>query len=380
MRTPKFPSYPKSKHQSGQARIRWKGRDYYLGVFGSEQSHTEYARLVALFATSPTNATLSPTKPESLTISEMIVAWHADAVKWSAKKELVELLRASTVLNRLYGPTPAASFDVACLSVVREAMIAGSWLTDEERDDLQKRGKPFAWCKNQVNHMIGRVKRIFRFAEQTRLIPKGTWEHLRTLRPLRKGEVRETTKRRPVEEETVNATLPHLSLMVASMVRVQLLTGMRPSELCGMKADHFSEGPEGSWLYRLDDFKTDDIQGADEWQYVVLGPEAQRIISPWLDAARALAADMWLWRPNVGTQKPYTPGGYYQAVHDGAVRAKVKPWAVYALRHSARRRITRECGIDAARSVLRHRTIETTLEYSAQQDVEMAAKAAKKTG
>lgn len=379
MKAPRFPSYPKKPHASGQARLRYKNHDHYLGVFGSEASYKEYARLLALFATSPTAVT-APPKPDSLTIAEMIVAWHADAKKWSAKKELSDMVRASTVLNRLYGPTRAAEFNVSCLATVREAMISGSWMTPEEKAESAKRGWTLGWCKNNVNHMIGRVRRIFRFAESHLLVPKGTWEHLRTLRLLRKKEVRETAKRKPVEEEVVNATLPHLSLMIASMVRVQLLSGMRPSELCGMKADHFENGPEGSLLYRLDEWKTDDIKGADEWQYVVLGPEAQRIIAPWLEAARALAGDAFLWRPRPGKSAPYSESGYYQAVHDGCVRAGIKPWCPYSLRHSARRRITRECGIDAARSVLRHRTIETTLGYADMQDVETAAKAAKKIG
>jgi hypothetical protein len=44
-----FPAYPKKAHASGQARIRFRGRDYYLGKFGSE----EYARLVGDLANKP---------------------------------------------------------------------------------------------------------------------------------------------------------------------------------------------------------------------------------------------------------------------------------------------------------------------------------------
>ncbi len=371
------PPYPKKAHKSGQARIRIRSKDYYLGVFGSEESHKEYARLVALFATSPD--ALPAAKTQSIVISAMILQWHADAVKWSRKKELEECVRASVILDRLYGPTPADQFDVKNLSVVREAMISGSWMTDAEKKDYVARKVPIGWCKSHVNHMIGRVKRIFRFAETMRLVPKGSWDHLRSLRPLRRNEVRETAKRKPVDESVVMQTLPHLSLMVASMVRIQLLTGMRPSELCGMRADHFSfDGPEQSWLYRLDEFKT---QGKtdDEWQMVVLGPEAQRIIAPWLDAAKSLASDAFLWRPRPGGEA-YSTSGYYQAVHDGCVRAKVKPFATYCLRHTAKRRITRLAGLDAARAVLRHRSADMTAEYDNNQDMETAAKIQAKAG
>ncbi len=377
MRVPTFPGYPKKMHKaSGQARIRIKNHDHYLGAFGSQESRLEYARLATLHAT---GATLAK-RPESITISSMISAWHADAEKWSAKRELVELERAAMVLDRLYGPTPAAEFDVTHLATVRESMISGSWLTDAERGDYLRRRLPIGWCKNQVNHMLGRVKRIFRFAENHKLVSKGTWDHLRSLRPLRKREVRETSNRKPVEESVVTATLPHLSLMVASMVRVQLHTGMRPSEICAMCADHFEQGPEGCWLYRLDEYKSGHMEDADEWQFVVMGPECQREISRWLEHARALGGDVFLWRPSARRSAPYTVNGYYQAVIDGAKSAGVEKWYPYLLRHTCKRRIVRAHGSDAARAILRQRTLDATEKYAAQQDVATAAKIQAKAG
>ncbi len=374
-----FPSYPKKKHKaSGQARIRWRGKDYYLGRFDSPESRVEYARLAALFATAPEAAPVK--RPESLTVAGMIHAWHADAEKWSAPKELAELERAALVLERLYGPTPAAKFGVAELGVVREAMIKGSWLTEAERADYRKRKLPLSWAKSTVNHQMGRVKRIFRFAEQMGLVAKGTWEHLRSLRPLRKNEVRETPKRKPVDEAIVEKTLPHLSLMVASMVRVQLLTGMRPSELCGMTCDKFQPGPDGTLLYRLDEYKSAHLPDAQDWQMVVLGPSAQAAILPFLEAARALGGSVFLWRPRPNKQACYTESGYYQAVVDGCKRAKVPPFHVYQLRHAACQRITRLMGSDAARAVLRQRTLDATQHYSNHQDLELAAKIAKMAG
>lgn len=374
-----FPSYPKRPHKaSGQARLRWRGKDYYLGRFDSPESRVEYARLAALFATSP--EAVAPSKAKALTISNMIEAWHADASKWNAGKELVELERAALVLDRLYGPTLAKDFGVAQLDVIRQAMIAGSWLTEKERADYRKRKLPLTWAKSTVNHQLGRVKRIFRYAEQLGLVERGTWDHLRALRPLRRGEARVTPKRKPVEESVVMATIPHLSLMVASMVRIQLLTGMRPSELCGMKSDRFEPGPEGVLLYRLEEYKSAHVPGAQDWQMVVLGPESQRIISPWLDAARALGGSVFLWRPSANRETPYTESGYYQAVQDACKRAKVQPWHPYALRHTCKLRITREFGSEAARAILRHRTLDATAHYAAQQDVATAAKIQAKAG
>ena len=45
-------------------------------------------------------------------------------------------------------------------------------------------------------------------------------------------EAREAPPVRPVDEATVEATLPHLPPIVADMVRFQQLTGCRPGEVC----------------------------------------------------------------------------------------------------------------------------------------------------
>jgi len=53
---------------------------------------------------------------------------------------------------------------------------------------------------------------------------------------------------RPVDLETVEATLPHLTRHVSAMIQVQLLTGARPGEVCIMRGcDLNRTGPV--WLY-----------------------------------------------------------------------------------------------------------------------------------
>jgi integrase len=54
---------------------------------------------------------------------------------------------------------------------------------------------------------------------------------------------------RPVAEHVVEATLPHVRPQVAAMVRLQLLTGMRPGEVVAMRGCDL-EMREKVWLYR----------------------------------------------------------------------------------------------------------------------------------
>lgn len=376
-RNPSFPKYPSKAHRSGQARIRFRGRDYYLGVHGSDASRQEYARLAKEFASNP-HRTL-PTKPptSAVTIAELVVLWHEGAPKTN---ETEQVLGAAKPLIRRYGDFPAAEFDAEMLESLREELITCSWMNAEELAERAKRKKLPGWSRNHVNHQINRIRRIFRWAERKKKVPRGTWEHLRTLPRLGKDSAaRKNPKRRPVEDADVEKTLPYLSLMVAAMVRVQVAAGMRPSELVKMRAKDVNQSGE-VWTYRLDEFKTDHLDDADDWQTVMLGPDAMASLMPWLDAAAVIGPDTFIWRPKPGVPDNLGTDGYYQAVVDGCARAGVKRWCPYQLRHSFRRKVTRIFGSDGARAAMRHRTLQSTQQYASQQDLETAAEVAKKCG
>jgi integrase len=80
---------------------------------------------------------------------------------------------------------------------------------------------------------------------------------LSTVSGLQEGrtEARDTDDVQPVELAHVWAVLPHLRPTVAAMVEVQLLTGMRPGEVCRLRpADIDQSNPV--WLFRPVQFKT----------------------------------------------------------------------------------------------------------------------------
>lgn len=371
-----FPAYPKKKHATGQARIRFRGRSYYLGIFDSPASRLEYARLAQEFAVNPGRAFPPKPGPSTLTVAELVVLWYEDQI---AGNETEQCLMASRPLVRLFGATLAADFDAEALGSLRTAMVSCSWMNDEELADREKRKKALGWSRNHVRHQVTRIRKIFRWAEQKKKVPKGTWEHLRCLSPLKKGLARNNPRRKPVEEEVVEATIPHLSPMVAAMVRVQLAAGMRPSELVDMRVSEINRSKE-VWTYQLDEYKTDYLDDADDWQTVMLGPAAKLALTPWLDAAAALGPDTFIWRPKPGLASHLSTDGYYQAIVDGCKRAGVKRFCPYQLRHSCKRRVERIAGEQGARAVLRQRTVQSTRQYSDQQDLLVAEEVAKKCG
>ncbi len=158
-----------TRHKSGQARVRIRGTDIYLGPFGSPQAKAAYARLVASGGSSgeaPPRTLAEPTVEEGLARFTA----HARTAYDPRGRELGQFALAFKPLHRLYGPTPLADFDALALEAVQEAMATGAWQAEAERERYRQRGLPVGWSKGVVAR---RVKRI-------RLAWKGSVEaHLR---------------------------------------------------------------------------------------------------------------------------------------------------------------------------------------------------------
>jgi hypothetical protein len=86
-----------------------------------------------------------------VTVNELLTAFKAHAERYYAKdgrptSEVKEFGYAGRVVRELYGPTPAARFDVVALEAVRDRMVG------------------MRWSRKRVNKQVGRVKRVFRWA------------------------------------------------------------------------------------------------------------------------------------------------------------------------------------------------------------------------
>jgi hypothetical protein len=84
--------------------------------------------------------------------------------------------------------------------------------------------------RGHINAQIRRIVGMFSWAVEEETIPETTHRALAAIRNLKRGRSKaiETEPIRPVDEAVIDATLFELPEVVADMVRVQLLTGMRP--------------------------------------------------------------------------------------------------------------------------------------------------------
>jgi integrase len=268
---------PKYRHHkpSGQAVVTLSGHDHYLGKWQSPESKAEYDRLVGEWLASGRQTPPRKATAVSPLLSEVILAYWQHAKDYYRRpdgtptNEVDNIRLALRPLRRLYGHTPAADFDSLALEALREEMIRAGH------------------CRNRVNKDVSRVRRLFRWAAAKKLVPASVHENLATVEGLRAGRsgARETAPVRPVAEHVVAATLPHLRPQVAAMVRLQLLTGMRPGEvvvLRGMDLEMTSK----VWSYRpgsdAGPHGKHKTAHRGQGRVILIGPRAQEILRPWL--------------------------------------------------------------------------------------------------
>lgn len=384
-RTPRTPSYRLHK-PTGQAVVTIRGRDLYLGKFGSPESKAEYDRLVAewlangrAFAPRPRSDPGGSPAPSDLTVSELVLAYFRFAEGYYRKNgrptsEVVNIKGSLRPLRRLYGHTRARDFGPLALKVVRQSMIDAGL------------------CRNEVNKRTRRVVRCFGWAVENEILPAHlAYVHhaLKAVKGLKVGrsEARESDPVKPVPDDRVDAVRPHVARQVWAMVELQRLTGMRPGEATAMRTrDVDRSGPV--WAYVPAGHKTEHH---GKRRTVFLGPRAQEVLRPWLradpdanlfspaeaEAERKAAMRARRKTPVQPSQRDRrkarparTPGprydthAYYYAIRRGCARAGVEPWHPNQLRHVAATRLRAQYGLDATRAILGHSSPVVTEVYA----------------
>ena len=129
-RTNRPPSYRLHKARNC-AFVTIKGRNHYLGPYGSSESHERYAQLIAEWRKNgsrllPTKASGEPAP--SLSINALILAYHRHVQTYYVKdgrptSEQDNIRQALRFLRLLYGTSPAIEFGPLALKNVRQAMI-----------------------------------------------------------------------------------------------------------------------------------------------------------------------------------------------------------------------------------------------------------------
>jgi integrase len=375
----KIPSYRLHK-PTGQAVVRLDGHDRYLGKHDSPESREKYRRVVAewLATSLPAPVPAGAIPAPSPSVAEVILAFwrhaqqHYRGPDGMPSEELANIKAALKPVRLLYGLTLARDFGPLALRAVRERMVA---------DGLMR---------TTINGRVNRIRRAFKWAASLEMIPVSVVQALATVAGLQKGRTsaREPEPVGPVPPGDVERTLPHLSRTVAGLVRLQLLTGMRPGEAIIMRGRDLTEG-EATWTYRPASHKTAWRGRSRE---IVIGPRALEVVREFAKAdpgaylfdprdsvaehhARRSAGRKSKPTPSEKSRRAPVPGSkhgrrysrdsYRNAILRACEKAGVPAWSPNQLRHSAASAIRSRYGLEAAQVVLGHSKADVTQVYAA---------------
>ena len=341
----------------------------------------------------------------------MIARYSDHAEKYYAKGGTIHnIRRACSELAELYGRTQAANFGPLALKALRQRFVDAGL------------------ARTHCNRLTDFIRRMFKWAAGEQLVPVATWQALTSVPGLRFGhtDAHENAPVAPIDDVTVEATLPHMSPTVAAMVRLQRLTGMRPDEVCRLRPCEVDRTGD-VWSYRPEHHKT---VHRGKGRVIFIGPKAQDVLRRFLvrDAgsycfvpAEVVLADREArhaarqtplscgnrpgYRPpsrrarrGAKSRPPgqqYTTISYRRAIHRACDKADLRAheqqpevatnkriiprWSPNRLRHTAATEIRRRFGLEAAQVVLGHSMADVTQIYT-ERDLAKAAAVIREVG
>lgn len=385
--TKQLPKYRRHK-PSNQAVVTLNGRDFYLGPFDTPASRREYERLIAEYLAHSRQHPQTAVQPPDaggehagdLTFNELFVRyWKQHVVGYYVKhgeptSEQKNIRLAVKPLLELYGTTSVDDFGPVALRTYRQKLIDAGH------------------CRKPINKAVDRVRRMLKWGGENEIISPLVHQRLLCVAGLKRGrsEAKESEPVLPVPMSHINAVLKHASPEIATMIRLQLLTGMRPQEVTLLCSDAIDTTDPRVWWYRPIRHKTEH-HGRE--RRVALGPRAQNLLRPWLHpetegflfSPRRAMERLWAQRrsnrkspmtpsqrsrtrvhnPRKAPWERYSTTSYGQAIAMLCKKAGVPRWGPGRLRHNAATAISKVRDLDAARVVLGQSSPAVTEIYAA---------------
>lgn len=372
-----LPKYRRWK--SVYAVVRIAGKNHFLGAYGTPESKAKYDRLIAAWVTAgrprPWDGPVAARARgagDTVLVAELIAAYliHARAYYRKGGKPTSELalIRASMEpLARIHGSTRVVDFGPTSLREVREHLLHRG----------KARGGDGALARVTVNKYVSRIRAVFRWGVSEEIVPATVYHAMTAVDGLRRNRTTapETEGVHPVPQPHIDAVVGHLPKDVATMVQIQLLTGMRPGEVVAIRGGDIEIRPD-AWIYRPPAHKTEHH---DRHRVVAIGPRAIALLRPLLQID--LRAPLFPSRSG----KAWTEAGYRRAITRACERAQlpngdqVPRWNPRQLRKNFATQARARFGLDAAQVALGHAKADTT-EIYAELDLEKALRVVREIG
>jgi integrase len=367
---------------TGRAYVTLGGKPVYLGPHGSAESRRRYQEVLGRWAADQSRPAPPPLRPRAGGSVAEVVASYLDHAKEYYRTEAGEptsgYVKAKAALAGVlaaHGGDPAEEFAAADLEAVRAGWV--------------RAGHSRGTC----NEYAKVVRRCWRWARRRGWVSRECAADL-DLDPLEAGRTRapDYDPVPPAPPASVAAVLgfwdarpesPRLAAL-AAMVRLQLLSGARPGEVCRVSTGELGRDGRAEVPTK---YGVDVLTAPGCWCWVpgrhkvrrkriviyCLGPRAQALLGPWLKADPAAP----LFRNAAG--HPHTPDGYAHLIARLCRKLGVEAFAPNRLRHTYLTEARRRFDLDMARASVGHADQATTTRY-AQRDLDAAGEVARRIG
>lgn len=345
------------------------GRDHYLGKYNTPSSKAEYLSRLAEWEASGGSEPI-----DDATIGDLVDRYIERSKAYYVKRgkktsSLNRVVRICELLKTLYEPLPVAKFGVTQFKAIRHQWMVGVG------------GNPPV-SRKVVNQYAGTLREVFRWGVEDGLVPPAVLQGITAVSPIEKGRsgAVELPKIKPAPMDAVEAVKPLVNPLCLAKIELQLLTGMRPGEVCAIRTcDLDRSGPV--WVYTPAQHKTEHH---DKVRVIPLGPKAQAILAKHLDESDPTR--LILVRPRRGRKhyeglpdlEPLVVS-YQGLVSKACVKAGVEHWHPNQLRHNAGTEVRKRYGIEAAQLLLGHSNANTT-EIYAEKNLDAVSRIAAEVG
>lgn len=373
-----------------------RGKRIYLGKWGAPETEAAYQLYIHNLTS---RGPREPIEGAGVTIIELAAAFFEARAEYYVKngKQTNQLARFRTACEfpvKYYGSTVANEFGPKRLLECRNLMETSG-----------------RFSRRYINTLITCFRSVVKFGVERELVRPETLTALQAIAPLKRGRsvAGELPPVQAVDARIVETTCEALAPTIAAMVRLQRYTGMRPGEVCQMRAGDIFVGGGEIWIYTIRSDKTDYRR--PEWakKRVPLGPKAQAILTPYLIEKEG-EPDAFLFSPEAAAQERalelrrarktpatkqtrdrdarqkvrryapcYDAGTYGRAIARATKALGLPRWSPNQLRHLYATEIRAKFGLEASQLMLGHSNANVTQIY-AERDFNKAIEIARVEG
>ena len=248
---------------------------------------------------------------------------------------------------------------VECFPDIDTSTFNGDALEEYQRFLI---GKNYA--RKYINEkLVGFVKTLYRWGARKKLVDKNIAAEVLLVPQLQYSErIKENPDREAARPQDIEAVLPHVPEQIADMIVLMALLGLRPGELCNMKAgeihtdiDHFGEKePSFKPFHHKTKWK-------GKTRSVPLGDVELAIIQKYLPGKGEQAylfCNLYRYK-----DKPIDVGKFSKIIADAIKEHGLNKFVPYQIRHTNATWVSKMFDRDHARAQMGHTSEAITQKY-----------------